>query len=318
VDFSCTDLLSQQQSAQLKSTAIKTLKVVRMAQDSTLPNHSRPENDERARKRIAIGLAPRRPTAKVAPQRPPAESTVAIHQWWPVFLLIAAAAATLLLLAAKVVNSPTSWTPVRQNLTAWLASENSPRATTSPLYRLQIAEDFDTVTSLLSDQAEAAQWQMRVIPQQGVYHMLVWPGHVAWSTLGVHTPAAFKLETALSVRPETPDGYGGLLARYQDPDNFYFFVIDGQHRFQAQLHKAGLLYVLQPWVVLDVLHPPGQNNVIGLTDNGAVMRLYVNHTLVFEVSDAQLPPGQAGVLGGAGYSPAQIDVDWLKLYNVTE
>ena len=178
-----------------------------MAQDSTLPDSNRleprdsPNQDERARKRLAIGLAARRPTAKVAPQRPPDEPVSSIRRWWPVFVLMAAAVATLLLLTAKVVNSPTDWTAVRQNLTAWWSSETPASTANTPRYRLQIAEDFDTASSLLAGQQQAEQWWMSVIPTQGVYHMIIWPGHVAWSTLGVRTPPAFKLEAALSVAP---------------------------------------------------------------------------------------------------------------------
>jgi len=293
-----------------------------MTQDSTLSDNNRleprdpPNQDERARKRLAIGLAAQRPTAKAAPQRPPDEPTSSMQRWWPVFLLTAVAVATLLLLAAKVVNSPTGWTPVRQNLAAWWSGESPVSPTNPPHYRLQIAEDFDTASALLAGQQQANQWWMSVIPTQGVYRMVIWPSHVAWSTLGVRTPPAFKLEAALSVLPETPDGYVGLLDRYQNPDNFYFFVIDGQRRFQAQLHKAGVLYPLQPWIALDFLHPPGQNNVMALTDDGTVIRLYLNNTVVYAVLDAQLPAGQTGVIGGAAdHAPAKLDIDWLKLYD---
>ena len=160
---------------------------------------------------------------------------------------------------------------------------------------------------------------MNVLPTAGGYRMDVWPRHVAWSTLGVQTKPPFKLETAFSLTAETPGGYGGLLGRYQDPANFYFFVVDGQGRFQAQLLKAGVLYPLQPWIALNVVNPPGENNVMALADDGAVMHLYLNDALVFEVVKPEWSTGQTGVIAGAGdRSPSKINVDWLKVYDAAQ
>ncbi len=275
------------------------------------------EDETRARKRVAIGLAPQRPTAKAIPQRPPAEPGFAFWRWWPVFLLIAVAGATGLLIAAKMVNSPTQWPAVRQNLTAWFFGQRPNSSLSNRNARLQFTDDFNENSHLLAAQQEPEQWWMNVVPATGVYRIDVWPGHVTWSTLGIQLPAAFRLESAFAVAAATPDGYGGLLGRYQNPDNFYFFVVDGHGRFQAQMRKTGVLYTLQPWTALAQLNPAGQNNVMALEDNQTTLRLYVNDGLVFEVLDLQLPPGQAGVVGGAVNPPtAQINVDWLKLYNL--
>ncbi|MFN8495470.1 MAG: hypothetical protein U0350_48190 [Caldilineaceae bacterium] len=272
-------------------------------------------DDERARKRVAIGLAPRRPTAKAAPERPPDERTSALQRWWPVWLLLAVAAATLLLLAAKLLNSPTDWSPVRSNLTTWWAGQKSPNGDDNHRYRLQVTDDFDRPSQLLAAQQAAGQWWMNVVPKEGVYLLDVWPQHVAWSTLGVHTNAPFKVETAFALPLEAVDGYAGLLSRYQDQDNFYFFVINGKGQLQAQLRKEGVMYPLQPWIAVNVLKPPGENNVMALTDDGATLSLYLNDSLVYEVFDLQLPTGQSGILGGAAADAlTKIKVDWLKLY----
>jgi hypothetical protein len=274
-------------------------------------------DDERARKRVAIGLAPQRPTAKATPQRPPDEPGSSIWRWWTVFLLTAVGGATVLLIVARALNSPTDWTSVRQNLTAWFSGQRPIGTLNSRGYRLQVADEFNGNSRWLAAQQQPEQWRMNVLPKEGVYRMEVWPDHVAWSTLGAQIPATFRLEAAFTLVSEASDGYAGLMGRYQNPDNFYFFVVDGQGHFQAQLRKAGVLYSLLPWTELASLRHDGQNNVMALEDNNLVMSLYINNVLVFEVLDIQLPPGQAGVIGGASnHSLAQINVDWLKLYSL--
>lgn len=277
------------------------------------------EDEERARKRVAIGLAPQRPTAKAVPLRPPPEPRHAFWRWWPVFLLMAMAGATVLLITAKVLHSPTQWTVVRQNLHTWFASEPPNTSINSQTESLQLTDDFNNISQLLAAQQQPDQWLMQTLPQASVYRMIISPSHVAWSTLGVQTPASFKLEMAFALSAETPDGYGGVLGRYQNSDNFYFFVLDGQGRFQVQLRQAGILSTLQPWTALTQAKPAGQNNVMTLIDNTAGMSLYINEKLAFETRDLALPPGQTGVVGGASdQMPAQIDVDWLKLYRLPE
>src|SRR5262245_10741673 len=92
-------------------------------------------DDERARKRVAIGLAPRRPTAKAAPQRPPDEHTGVLQRWWTVWLLLAVTAATVLLLFAKVLDSPTDWSPVQRNLATWWVGQKPASNATTYAYQ---------------------------------------------------------------------------------------------------------------------------------------------------------------------------------------
>jgi len=276
------------------------------------------DESARARKRVAIGLAPQRPTAKVAPQRPPDEAAGA-GRWGPVLLLCAVILATLLLITARLLDSPTDWQPVRQNVLELFSRPWSGITIEELARRTRVNEDFSSQTRLLALNEQTDRWWMNVVPAEGVYRMNVWPGQVAWSTLGVRPPAAFRVETALSIAPETADGYGGLLARYQDADNFYAFVIDGQGQFQVQVHQKGSIEILQPWIELDVLHPAGQNNLMVLTDDGAHMQLFLNEVLVFQVLEPYLPAGKVGLLGGAApRSIAEINVDWVKLDDIAE
>ena len=273
----------------------------------------------RARKRVAIGLEPQRPTAKVAPLRPPVEAEGGGWRWWPVILLCAVILATLLLIMARALHSPTDWQPVRQNVLELFSRPWSGITIEELARRTRVNENFTDQTRLLALNEQADRWWMNVVPDEGVYRLNVWPGQVAWSTLGMHPPAVFRLETALSIAPETADGYGGLLARYQDPNNFYAFVIDGEGQFQAQVYQKGSIEILQPWIGLDFLHAAGQNNLMVLVDNGASMRLFLNNVLVFEVLEPRLPTGKVGVLGGASpTSIAEINVDWIKMDDVAE
>jgi len=275
--------------------------------------------DQRARKRVAIGLDPQRPTAQPVPHRPPDQAVGRGWRWWPVLVLMAAIVATLLLIAARVLNSPTEWQPVRANLLELFSGQWSGITLDSRGYRLAASDNFDQPSDLLVAQRQADQWWMSPVPTEGVYRLNVWPNHVAWSTLGVSTPGAFRLESVLAIAPETPDGYAGLLARYQDADNFYWFTVDGQGRFQAQLRKAAKTYPLQAWQARGFIHRAGQNNTLTLEDDGTGMHVFINNVVVFTVQNPPLPPGAVGIVAGASErSIAEINVDWIKLYALEE
>jgi len=281
-----------------------------------IANNINPDPDQRARKRVAIGLAAQRPTAQPAPQRPPDQSSASVG-WWPVLLLIAVALATLLLIAAKLLQSPTYWQPVRTNVLELFTRRWSGIAIDSRPVRLQLGDDFSAPSRLLADDQQPNRWSLRTIPIEGFYRLHVWPNQIAWSTLGVRMPTPFRIESAITIAPETPTGYGGLIGRYHDPDHFYWFAVDGQQRFQVQLRNAATLSTLQTWTHSALLQGTGQPNRLGLEDDGVTLRLLINDRLVFEVADPALSPGATGIIGGAAAdSIAEINVDWIQLYDL--
>lgn len=281
-------------------------------------------HEERARKRAEIGLAPARPTARPTFQRPPAEAEGRGCLWPLVWLVAIIALATLLLLGARLRGTPTTWPTVQTTLQSWWANLTNRRAlvgeVTSPRptlgrYQLVAEEDFTGPDGLLACNQQDGQWDMVYQPEDGIYHMEIAPNRLAWSTLGAGVLRNFRLDLALTIADLRPDGYAGLLGRYQNHDNFYLFGLDGRGRYQVQLWQNGQLQTLIPWTENGQLNLAGAANVLTLEDDGATLRLAVNDRPLFVVQTPVLPVGDVGVFGAApAQGNAEITADWLKLY----
>lgn len=270
-------------------------------------------HDDRARKRAAIGLAPQRPTAKDAPQRPPGADDPRGCLWSAVLALVSLVVVTSLLVAARVIDAPTTWPAVRNQLAGWLgvpAMAEDPAA-----LRLLRADEFSHPDSLLQPNIQAEQWSLQVAADAGAYQMRVYPSHLAWSTVGVAELHDFYIEAGFTVADVTPAGFAGLVARYRDRDNFYLFAVDGMGQFQVQLLEQGTLQALTPWLPDMAVNPAGEANILALEDDGELVRFFVNGLLFFVLAEPTLPPGDVGVFGAApAESFGEIDVDWLHLY----
>lgn len=278
-----------------------------------------PVDERQAQKRVAIGLSPRRPTARRTVQRPPRGAFTAWQQWILVGLVAALLLTTLLLVLAKASGAPTAWPQVRRQLAALLLGRPLPGAPAlfapSPDYGLRLDASFTTKTGLLACNQQAGQWATDVIPERGVYLFQLWPGRVAWSTLALEDLTTYWLEASFTIVDLMPEGYTGFLGRYQDAENFYLFVIDGAARYQVLLWQGGVLTMLQPWTPAAMINPAGYENLLALEDDGQALRFYANDQLLFTVETPVLPLKSAGLVGGAGErTMAEITVDWLRLY----
>ncbi|HXF60280.1 MAG TPA: hypothetical protein VNK95_01605, partial [Caldilineaceae bacterium] len=193
------------------------------------------ELDERARKRIEVGLSPRRPTAKAAPQRPPDVQTLPMPPLALALLLLL----ILGLTTGLVVMNLSGWMPAWWPRALSTGRETDSQATgvqqALPLapgaYILALSEDFNAQTSALSQDEERQGWRTELLAAESVYRIQVWPGHLAWSLLGLEAAAPYRLQTSVVAAAETPDGYAGLIVRYQDERHFYLFAVDGQGRY---------------------------------------------------------------------------------------
>ncbi|MCB0062802.1 MAG: hypothetical protein KDE19_11825 [Caldilineaceae bacterium] len=275
--------------------------------------------EDRARKRQEIGLAPQRPTASPVVQRPPKDLFSAAQRWILTLLLFLLLVATGMMIVAKSSGAPTSW-PALQTFVAALIrgeawtgrlGEYSP----GPNYRLQFREDFTGRTGLVGCTQQAGEWITDVDAEQGVYRMQLWPGRLTWSTIALAAPTAYRVDISTTVVDVMPTGYSGFIGRYQNPSTFYLFMVDGLARYQIQLWQEGVLTTLQPWTTSPVLNAAGFENILGLEDNGTELHLWANGTLLATVSTPILSNGEVGLLGGAAErSMAEIRVDWLRIY----
>ncbi|MEZ4729848.1 MAG: hypothetical protein R3E79_22175 [Caldilineaceae bacterium] len=288
---------------------------VNLEADTSAPRLSATEQ-QAAQKRVAIGLSPRRPTARATVQRPPRALFGPGQQWLLVGLVTALMMATVLLIIAKVTGAPTTWPQVRMQLAALLLGQSASTAPArAPTYPLRLEESFTTETGVLAGNQQPGQWTLAVMADQGVYQFQLWPGRLAWSTLALDDLSTYWLEASFTIADLMPDGYTGFLGRYQDAENFYLFVIDGTGHYQVLRWQDGALTTLQPWNSSPVLNQAGYENLLALADDGQTLRFYANDQLLFTVEAPVLPAGATGLVGGAGErTMAKISVDWLRLY----
>ncbi len=275
--------------------------------------------DARARKRLEVGLSPRRPTAKAAPQRPPDYPSLPVSPLALSLLLIVVLLVTALLVAANL----TGWTP-----TGWLARFDTPELVGQPApgaplagegYALRLAEDFSSASSTLLQGEQRQEWRTELLPAESVYRFQVWPDHLAWSLLGLDDVTHYRLQTGVVVDAASPGGYAGLIARYQDERHFYLLAVDGEGRYWVQLQDGDTATTLQPWTPADFLNKAGTANMLTLEDTGAALRFYANGMLLYEITSPRYAPGHVGLAGGAqGSDVAQLRFDWLQFFDAAE
>ena len=254
--------------------------------------------EERARKRESIGLPPNRPKAKTAVASPP-DAKPAVPVW-----LIALLIATLIVVAWRVwYASPLGADPAG-------GEKLSPHAEERLIARDDFSEPYFSLPTRADSESELSYvgdlYQVRIKR----------PGALAWAALGVPNLGAYRLEADLRLGPQAEYawGYGGLIARYQNDDNFYLFVVDNEGNYQIQLKQDGAWRTVRAWTQPKSL-TEGTQRRVSVVDDGAVLLFVVNDAVVDRVRDPQLPGGDVGLAVGArSQSEAKGLFDWVALY----
>ena len=103
------------------------------------------------------------------------------------------------------------------------------------------------------------------------------PGVRVWTTLGQPGLGAYRLEADLRLASQEQFawGYGGLIVRYQNDENFYLFVVDGEGRYQIELVEKGAWRTVRPWTQSSS-QSSGRQSILVVTDDGAELRLFIN------------------------------------------
>ncbi len=198
-------------------------------------------------------------------------------------------------------------------------------------------DSFDNRAPLLGTVDEPGR-TAAPIPEEYRYVARLEANQVLWTTFEpspdvASTEPLVAIETRALVNAQTPGGYVALVARHQDDDNLYLFIVDGRAasaggqsdsgRFQVQLVQNGKWRTVQEWTASPALEAAGQLNVLSLadtvTDAGEpVLRFFVsdNSSLVtlYELERPALPPGRLGVAVSGGETGAEVSLNWLRLY----
>lgn len=189
------------------------------------------ELEERARKRESIGLSPHRPTAKEVIQSPP-DAKRGVSSVLLLLVALAAIAAVAILWRPSVFSTGPfgGGAPATIEEGRLIARDDF----AEPLFSLPVGSDEDSDRRYVGD----------------LYRIRVGRlGGRAWATLSQPNLGAYRLEADLRLASQDVYtwGYGGLIARYQNDESFYHFVVDSQGQYQIELAEKGAWRTVRPW-----------------------------------------------------------------------
>jgi hypothetical protein len=120
------------------------------------------------------------------------------------------------------------------------------------------------------------------------------PKLLSWATMkGDYGDAAITVDANIDGPPASA---AGLIFHYQDDKNFYIYSIDGEGRYELDVYKNDKPITLIDWTESSAIKPVGELNTLRVETNGDTIRLYVNDTLLDEVSDSTIANGKAALV----------------------
>lgn len=126
------------------------------------------------------------------------------------------------------------------------------------------------------------------------------PNILAWATPGLSFEDSLIIVEATR-RSGPADNAFGLICRYQDPDNFYFFLIssDGFAGIGRRLDGQRQLLSDEHMLPSDAILPGFEPNLILASCVGAQLELRVNGQFVAAVEDETWTTGDVGLIAGS-------------------
>lgn len=97
----------------------------------------------------------------------------------------------------------------------------------------------------------------------------------------------------------------GVICRYKDSNNFYFFVIssDGYYGIGKFIDGQQVLIGMESMPPTDAVRQGNATNHIQAECNGSTLRLVVNGQQMAETTDSDFTSGDAGLLAGSFENP---------------
>jgi hypothetical protein len=176
--------------------------------------------------------------------------------------------------------------------TAKPTSAPPPTATAQPGGQgaVLIEDDFDDPSS--SELTEETNNNATYEFIDGAYAISVKvPKYIVWSSYtGTYDDVDIQVDASLDEGPL--DSAAGVLFRYQDEDNFYYYRVSADGSYNLTLYAAGERRVLVDWTEAPEIKGRQQVNHLGVEAVGDHIRLLVNGTLLAEVSDDTFAKGE--------------------------
>jgi hypothetical protein len=110
------------------------------------------------------------------------------------------------------------------------------------------------------------------------------------------------------------DNLYGVLCRYQDPGNFYFFLVSSDGFAGAGAYRDGERSVFNGSAMLPspAVLPGGATNHLQVDCQGSTLRMHVNGQLVVEAAVSDWPEGDVGLVAGS-YSDGGVEIQFDQL-----
>ena len=96
-------------------------------------------------------------------------------------------------------------------------------------------------------------------------------------------------------------GYYGLMCRYQDDQNFYYFAVanNGDYIMEKYVNAEFQPLFSEGWRRSDAIYQGNHTNRLEADCSGTTLSFYVNNVLLDEVTDTDFTAGLTGVIVGA-------------------
>ncbi|HEU5013214.1 MAG TPA: hypothetical protein VFT66_11820 [Roseiflexaceae bacterium] len=116
------------------------------------------------------------------------------------------------------------------------------------------------------------------------------PNYIAWSPArDTFTDGAIEADVTLRQGPS--ETAAGIVFRYQDAQNFYFFGISGDGYYMLAMLQNGKWTPMLDWTISPAIRGEGQRNRLRVEVAGSRFRVAVNGTLLDESRDATFNQG---------------------------
>ncbi len=192
----------------------------------------------------------------------------------------------------------------------WLPTLNLPTPTVTPTPVFTPPSDVPVLFFDDFSRPEEGVWPVMYGPwgamgyMQGGYRITVSLAQTdVWAVAGLQVTDVGVQVDATAVSGSEYNSFG-VLCRYQDDENFYFFVLSNAGYYAIVKKIQGEQYQLtseRQFARRDLIRPGGLTNRVRAECVGNTLRLYVNDALLAEVQDERDPflQGDVGMIAGA-------------------
>ena len=269
--------------------------------------------------RIHDGLAASPGEADVAvADEAPGEASQPRRKFSRLFVVTGCAAGLVVLVACGILafvlanRSRSTREPVS------LGGPLRPTATIAP--RVSAPASAPTFEETFDDNAQA--WSVWKDEQgekgvaDGVYYITV--DEIEWASWGTSDGLTFADGTveveAQAVDGPDDNGYG-LVFRYQDNENFYYFEVSSDGYYSIGKMVADEWESLAGWTESDVIRLGRRTNALRIVCSGSQMTFFVNGRQIEELVDDDFEAGSVGFIAEARDEPGvRVHFDDLKVW----